>query len=69
MKKLIFMAMILISFISCSTSVDTGKAPAEEKVIMQTRSVVASDQGSNYSGGWTDGSNGGSGFGPWIIMI
>ncbi len=47
MKKLIFMAMILISFISCSTSVDTGKAPAEEKVIMQTRSVVASDQGSN----------------------
>ncbi|MDX9805997.1 MAG: InlB B-repeat-containing protein, partial [bacterium] len=67
MKKLIFMAMIFISFISCSTSVDTGRAPAEEKVIMQTRSVIASDQGSNYGGGWTHGSNGGTGFGLWSI--
>jgi MYXO-CTERM domain-containing protein len=27
--------------------------------------MVASDNGSNYSGGWTSGSNGGFGFGAW----
>jgi glycosidase len=27
--------------------------------------AVAADSGSNYGGGWTDGSNQGSGFGPW----
>ncbi len=28
---------------------------------------LASDNGSNYSGGWTNGSNGGSGFSAWSI--
>jgi len=28
---------------------------------------IASDNASNYSGGWTNGSNGGSGFGAWTI--
>ena len=71
MKNLIFMAMILISFVSCSNSIDTGKAPAEEKVIMQTRSVIASDQGSNYDGSnpWVHGSNRGTGFGPWEFNV
>jgi hypothetical protein len=27
--------------------------------------IVASDNGSNYGGGWADGSNGGTGFGAW----
>ena len=27
--------------------------------------IVASDNGSNYGGGWTNGSNGGTGFGAW----
>ena len=27
--------------------------------------IVASDNGSNYGGGWTSGSNGGTGFGAW----
>ena len=27
--------------------------------------IVASDNGSNYGGGWTDGSNGGTGFSAW----
>ena len=30
-------------------------------------SAMASDDGSNYDGGWTDGSNQGSGFGPWAF--
>jgi hypothetical protein len=29
--------------------------------------VIASDDGSNYGGGWTNGSNGGSGFGTWSL--
>ena len=31
--------------------------------------VLASDNSSNYSGGWTDGSNGGFGFTPWQITV
>lgn len=30
--------------------------------------VLASDNGSNYTGGWTNGANGGTGFGPWTIV-
>lgn len=30
-------------------------------------SQIASDDASNYGGSWTNGSNGGSGFGPWTI--
>lgn len=30
---------------------------------------LASDNSSNYSGGWTHGSNEGSGFGAWEIMV
>jgi hypothetical protein len=29
--------------------------------------IVASDNGSNYGGGWTHGSNGGTGFGAWQL--
>lgn len=29
--------------------------------------LIASDDGSNYSGGWSDGSNGGFGFSPWVL--
>jgi len=29
--------------------------------------VIATDNGGNYSSGWTDGSNGGSGFEPWVF--
>jgi hypothetical protein len=28
---------------------------------------IAIDNAANYGGGWTDGSNGGTGFGPWAI--
>jgi len=31
--------------------------------------LVASDNGSNYGGGWTNGSNGGTGFGAWQIAV
>jgi len=30
---------------------------------------IAIDNAGNYGGGWTDGSNGGSGFSPWVISI
>jgi hypothetical protein len=30
--------------------------------------LVASDNGSNYAGGWTNGSNGGFGFGAWSFL-
>jgi hypothetical protein len=30
---------------------------------------VASDNGGNYSSGWTNGSNGGTGFSPWTFTI
>ncbi|HQN73768.1 MAG TPA: LamG domain-containing protein, partial [bacterium] len=69
MKKLILAVIVFISFVSCSNSIDTGRAPAEEKVIMHTKSVAAYDHGGNYGGGWTDGSNGGTGFGPWSITV
>lgn len=29
--------------------------------------LIASDNGGNYGGGWTNGANGGSGFGAWSI--
>jgi MYXO-CTERM domain-containing protein len=32
---------------------------------VQASIVVASDNGSNYGGGWSSGSNGGTGFGAW----
>lgn len=31
--------------------------------------VIADDTGDNYGAGWTDGSNGGTGFGAWAITI
>lgn len=33
----------------------------------QAQNVTASDNASNYSGGWNSGSNGGTGFGPWTF--
>ena len=33
----------------------------------QEPTVLASDNASNYTAGWTTGSNGGTGFGPWTI--
>ncbi|HPS30102.1 MAG TPA: hypothetical protein PLZ43_07595, partial [bacterium] len=72
MKKLLVISWIFfMSFVSCSNSIDTGSSHEEEKVMMQTKSILASDQGSNYgvSNPWIDGSNGGTGFGPWAIMI
>lgn len=50
-------------FVSCSGDLDNG----DRTISINTRSVVASDSGSNYGGGWADGLNGGSGFEPWSI--
>jgi formylglycine-generating enzyme required for sulfatase activity/glycosidase len=37
--------------------------------VAPVRSTIASDNASNYAGGnWTNGSNGGTGFGPWTIF-
>ncbi len=33
----------------------------------QTMTTIASDNSGNYGSGWTDGSNGGTGFGDWTI--
>jgi hypothetical protein len=34
-----------------------------------THAQIASDNAGNYSGGWTNESNGGTGFGPWTISV
>ncbi|MFM1830103.1 MAG: hypothetical protein RLZZ558_443 [Planctomycetota bacterium] len=36
---------------------------------VQASIVVASDNASNYGGGWTSGSNGGTGFGAWTLEM
>ena len=63
MRKLILFFAVFSMFYSCSSDFEN-----EEKTInIKTRSVIALDSGSNYSGVWADGTNGGSGFGPWSI--
>ena len=42
-------------------------ACASIAIPLQAQAQIASDNASNYSGGWTNGSNGGTGFGGWGI--
>ena len=52
MKKLIVLVSVLLISIC---------------VVFGGTTTIASDNGSNYGGGWTDGSNGGTGFGSWSL--
>jgi hypothetical protein len=53
------------------TLTSTGSQPANVAVsgtvTSPTSVVTASDSGANYTDGWTNGANGGSGFGAWNI--
>jgi len=51
------MKKILLSSLAAA-AVAVGSANAQ---------FIATDNAGNYSGGWTDGSNGGSGFSPWVL--
>lgn len=42
-------------------------AAAALAVVNVNGQLIADDNGSNYSGGWTDGSNGGFGFEAWVL--
>ncbi len=40
--------------------------PLRIRILKRTNNV---DKGSNYNGAWANGSNGGKGFGPWLLTV
>lgn len=53
-RRVSLATIVALAFVSATTSATAS-------------TIIAADNAGNYGGGWTNGSNGGTGFGPWTL--
>ena len=49
--------------------ISTNSATGFTNVVVLQPLLVAADRAANYTNGWTNGANAGTGFGPWVISV